>query len=166
MNAVSPEVQWAVLSFHENDKLRFMSNSDNKEIVVEGINKILEASGQIQRGPEDYWKAMQWKLKGNPFYGSKFWLGMDLRLMVHHLTKILKLLHSEGWRLVASADVSAKMHHGHTNQHNHEESYPLDTHSWFLLHDPNMEQEVRVDMESLTDQFAVEQITSESKGWF
>ena len=138
----SPELQWAVLSFHGNDKLRFMSNSDNKEIVVEGINKILEASGQIQRGPEDYWKAIQWKLKGNPFYGTKFWLGMDLRLMVHHLTKILKLLHSEGWRLVASADVSAKM----LSDHRHHEAYPLDTHSWFLLHDPNMKQEVRVDM--------------------
>ena len=162
MTAVSPEVKWAVLSFHESDKLRFMSNSDNKETVVEGINKILEASGQIQRGPEDYWKAMQWKLKGNPFYGTKFWLGMDLRLMVHHLTKILKLLHSEGWRLVASADVSAKMFQGNQN----EPPYPLDTHSWFLLHDPNMKQEVRVDMESLTDQFAVEEITSESKGWF
>ena len=147
-------VKWAVLSFHEDDKLRFMSNSDNKETVVEGINKILEASGQIQRGPEDYWKAMQWKLKGNPFYGTKFWLGMDLRLMVHHLTKILKLLHSEGWRLVASADVSAKM----LSDNRHHEAYPLDTHSWFLLHDPNMKQETRVDMESLTDQFALEEI--------
>ena len=151
-------MQWAVLSFHEDDKLRFMSNSDNKETVVEGINKILEASGQIKRGPEDYWKAMQWKLKGNPFYGTKFWLGMDLRLMVHHLTKILKLLHSEGWRLVASADVSAKMFHD-------ENPYPLDTHSWFLLHDPDMRQETRVEMESLTDQFAVEEIRSE-KGTF
>ena len=83
---------------------------------------------------------------------------MDLRLMVHHLTKILKLLHSEGWRLVASAKM--------LSDHRHHEAFPLDTHSWFLLHDPNMKQEVRVDMESLTDQFAVEQITSESKGWF
>ena len=153
-------MQWAVLSFHEDDKLRFMSNSDNKETVINGINTILGASGQIQKGPEDYWKAKQWKLKGTPFFGS--WGGMDLRLMVHHLTKILKLLHSEGWRLVASADVSAKM----LSDHRHHEAYPLDTHSWFLLHDPNMKQEVRVDMESLTDQFAVEQITSESKGWF
>ena len=153
-------MQWAVLSFHEDDKLRFMSNSDNKETVIKGINTILGASGQIQKGPEDYWKAKQWKLKGTPFFGS--WGGMDLRLMVHHLTKILKLLHSEGWRLVASADVSAKM----LSDHRHHEAYPLDTHSWFLLHDPNMKQEVRVDMESLTDQFAVEQITSESKGWF
>ena len=66
MDAVSLEVKWAVLSFHSNDKLRFMSNS-NKETMFEGINKILEASGQIQRGPEDYWKSKQWKLKGNPF---------------------------------------------------------------------------------------------------
>ena len=162
MNAVSPEVQWAVLSFHENDKLRFMSNSDKKETVLDGINKILEASGQIQRGPEDYWKAKQWKLKGYPFMGIKGWGGMDLRLMVHHLTKILKLLHSEGWKLVTSADVSAKLHHG--NQH--QEAYPLDTHSWFLLYDPDKKQETRVEMESLTDQFAVEQIRSEGKCCF
>ena len=148
-------MQWAVLSFHESDKLRFMSNSDNKETVVEGINKILEASGQIKRGPEDYWKSKQWKLKGGPFFGGIL-DGMDLRLMVHHLTKILKLLHSEGWRLVASADVSAKMFHD-------ENPYPLDTHSWFLLYDPDKSQENRVDMESLTDQFAVEQIRSEGK---
>ena len=86
MDAISPEVKWAVLSFHESDKLRFMSNSNN-DTVFEGINKILEASEQIQRGPEDYWKAKQWKLKGNPFYGLRgCWGGMDLRLMVHHLT--------------------------------------------------------------------------------
>ena len=132
-----------------------MSNSDNKETIIKGINTILEASSQILRVPEDYWKAKQWKLKGRPFHGQNG--GMDLRLMVHHLTKILKLLHSEGWKLVASADVSAKLHHG--NQH--QEAYPLDTHSWFLLYDPDKKQETRVEMESLTDQFAVEQIRSE-----
>ena len=148
MESVSPEVNWAVVSFHDNDKLRFMSNSDSKDAVFEGINKILEASGQIQRGPEDYWKAKQWKLNGNPFWG-----GIDMRLMVHHLTKILKLLHSKGWRLVASADVSAR----------NNTDYRLDTHSWFFLHDPNTEGEVRMEMESLTDQFAVEEIRTESQ---
>ena len=155
MDAVSLEVKWAVLSFHSNDKLRFMSNS-NKETVFEGINKILEASGQIQRGPEDYWKSKQWKLKGNPFHGTRGCSGgRDLRLMVHHLTKMLKLFHSEGWKLVASADVSAKMQHG--NQH--QQAHPLDTHSWFFLHEPDMKPETR--MESLTDQFAVEEIRTE-----
>ena len=158
MDAVSLEMKWAVLSFHESDKLRFMSNS-NKETVFEGINKILEASGQIQRGPEDYWKSKQWKLKGNPFYGMKGCSGgRDLRLMVHHLTKMLKLFHSEGWKLVASADVSAKMQRG--DQHQHQEVYPLDTHSWFFLHEHDMKQETR--MESLTDQFAVEEIRTET----
>ena len=159
MKAVSPEVQWAVLSFHEDDKLRFMSNSDNKETVNKGINTILESSGQIQRF-EDYWKAKQWKLKGSPFFGR--WGGMDLRLIIHHLTKILKLLHCKGWRLVASADVSAKM----LSDHKHHEAYPLDTHSWFLLYDPDMRLKTRVEMESLTDQFAVEEIMSEGKGCF
>ena len=156
------EVKWAVLSFHENDKLRFMSNSDKKETVLDGINKILEASGQIQRGPEDYWKAKQWKLKGNPFMGMKFWGGMDLRLMVHHLTKILKLLHSEGWRLVASADVSAKV--VRIVRDGRDESYSLDSHSWFLLQDPDMRLDTRLETESLTDQFVVDEIISERQG--
>ena len=153
VEAISPEVKWAVFSFHEDDKLRFMSNSDANGVFA-GINKILEASGQIQRGPEDYWKAKQWKLKGRPFFGLG---GIDLRLMVHHLTKILKLFHAEGWKLVASADVSAKMFHG--NQH--QQAYPLDTHSWFFLHDPDTKQEVS--MESLTDQTAVGEIRSEGR---
>ena len=133
-----------------------MSNCDTKDTVFEGINKILEASEQIQRGPEDYWKAKQWKLKGTPFWGAG---GVDLRLMVHHLTKILKLFHSEGWKLVASADVSAKMNNGNNQQ----DAYPHDTHSWFFLHDPNMAQEVS--MESLTDQTAVGEIRSEQGHW-
>ena len=162
MDAVTSDVKWAVLSFHESDKLRFMSNSD-KETVFEGINKILEASGQIQRGPEDYWKSKQWKLKGNPFYGMKGCSGgMDLRLMVHHLTKMLKLFHSEGWKLVASADVSAKMQNDYYDHQRHEyhKAYPMDTHSWFFLHEPDMKQETM--MESLTDQFAVEEIRTET----
>ena len=98
--------------------------------------------------------------EGKPFFGR--WGGMDLRLIIHHLTKILKLLHSEGWRLVASADVAAKM----LSDHEHHEAYPLDTHSWFLLYDPNMRLKTKVEMESLTDQFAVEEITSEGRGCF
>ena len=152
----SPELQWAVLSFHGNDKLRFMSNSDNKETLSEGINRILEASGQTQRGPEDYWKAKQWKLRGDPFFGI---YGMDLRLMVHHLTKILKLFHSEGWKLGASADVSAKMYPG--NQR--EQAYPLDTHSWFFLYDPDSHAGEGTRQEALTDQFAVEEIRSQAR---
>ena len=47
------EVKWAVLSFHGETKLRFMSNSDNKETIIKGINTILEASAKILRGAED-----------------------------------------------------------------------------------------------------------------
>ena len=159
MNAVSPKVQWAVLSFHEDDKLRFMSNSDNKETVIKGITTILEASGQIKRGPEDYWKAFQWKLRGEPFFGLD---GVSLRLMIHHLTKILKLLHSEGWRLVASADVSAKV--VRIVRDGRDESYSLDSHSWFLLQDPDMRLDTRLETESLTDQFVVDEIISERQG--
>ena len=82
--------------------------------------------------------------------------------MIHHLTKILKLLHSEGWRLVASADVSAKVIR--IVRDGRDESYSLDTNSWFLLYDHDMKLDTRVEMESLTDQFAVDEIISERQG--
>ena len=50
--------------------------------------------------------------------------------MVHQLTKILKHFHTRGWRLVASADISAKFKkHGTKYVAN-------DVHSWFFLHEP------------------------------
>ena len=164
----SPELQWAVLSFHGNDKLRFMSNSDNKETLSEGINRILEASGQTQRGPEDYWKAKQWKLRGVPFSGNNV-KGADQRMIIHQLTRILKHFHQQGWRLVASADVSAKYY----KNNNGAEEYPLDTHSWFFLHDPDsmMVSDTVINMEPCEsgsestelclDQEAVEEIKNE-----
>ena len=82
--------------------------------------------------------------------------------MIHHLTKILKLLHSEGWRLVASADVSAKV--VRIVRDGRDESYSLDSHSWFLLQDPDMRLDTRLETESLTDQFVVDEIISERQG--
>ena len=50
--------------------------------------------------------------------------------MVHQLSKILKHFHTRGWRLVASADISAKFKkHGTKYVAN-------DVHSWFFLHEP------------------------------
>jgi len=127
-----PETQpFAVLSFHQSDKLRFMSSSDNVLMLTDGIDRILDAA-DLTSAISFYWKAKQWKLKGVPFSGSTV-RGADQRMIIHQLTRILKHFHSLGWRLVASADVSAKYY----KNNNSNEEYPLDTHSWFFLHDPD-----------------------------
>lgn len=125
-----PEQQpFAVLSFHESDKLRFLSNSENAFVITDFIDRLLDAS-DLTQAISYYWKAKQWKIKGAPFNGD-ITHGADLRLMVHHLSRILKHFHHHGWRLVASGDISAKYHSSDSN------SYPLDTHSWFFLYDPD-----------------------------
>ena len=120
-----PETQpFAVLSFHESDKLRFMSSSENEFELTDGIDRILDAA-DITNAISFYWKAKQWQLRGVPFSGSNL-KGADQRMMIHQLTRILKHFHQQGWRLAASADVSAK----------HEDDVPLSRRSWFFLHDP------------------------------
>ena len=124
-----PETQeWAVLSFHESDKMRFLSSTDTF-MLTDGIDRILDAA-DATKTISYYWKAKQWTLRGVPFSGHSTY-GVDQRLIIHLLSRIMKHFHKQGWRLVASADISAKYHSGNNN------SYPLDTHSWFLLHDPD-----------------------------
>ena len=53
--------------------------------------------------------------------------------MIHLLTKILRNMNVLGWKLIASADVSAKY-----SNPNNQSPRPLDTHSWFFLKDPDM----------------------------
>ena len=52
-------------------------------------------------------------------------------VITNQLTRVMELFHQQGWRVVASADVSAKYFKSKDRE------YPLDNHSWFLLHDPN-----------------------------
>ena len=101
---------------------------------------------------------------GVPFSGN-INHGVDQRLMAHQLTRILKQFHAAGWRLVASADISAK----YLKTNNQE--FPLDTHSWFFLHDPenstaqtgegDTEDQVEIEM----DQLSVDEIKSEKSRW-
>merc|ERR1712154_312131 len=108
----------------------FMSSSEKGLELSEGIGRILDGA-EYTKPPSSYWRARQWKLRGTPFSGRG--LGSDQRLMIHLLTRILRHFHHQGWRMVASADVSAKYHKDSDN----DEEYPLDTHSWFFLHDPD-----------------------------
>jgi len=157
-----PEQQhFAVLSFHGSDKIRFFSNCPDTSSISEGIESVFDAANLIQN-ISYYWKAKQWQIKGIPFSGHQNH-GMEQRMIIHQLTKVLRLFHTLGWRLVASADISAKYHKSNNTEH------ALDTHSWFFLQDPTggFQSEAQTDTESITlspvllDQFAFEEIKSE-----
>ena len=61
-----PETQeWAVLSFHESNKMRFLSSTDNF-MLSDGIDRILNAA-DATKTISYYWKAKQWTLSGVPF---------------------------------------------------------------------------------------------------
>ena len=125
-----PQTQpFAVLSFHQKDKIRFLASSHDGKVLEDGIDRILSSANIIQ-DTKPYWKARQWKIRGVPFSGAH-WQGEDQRMIIYHLTRVLELFHQQGWTVVASADVSAKYFKNKNTQ------YPLDTHSWFLLYDPN-----------------------------
>ena len=163
-----PETQdFAVLSFHESDKIRFLSSASNIFMLTDGIDRTLDAANLTQN-ISYYWKAKQWQIKGVPFSGNVNH-GVDQRLIIHQLTQILKHFHSLGWRLVASADISAKYHKSNNQE------YPLDTHSWFFLHDPDSivrtdtivtnietgQEEEESDDDEQLGQFTVDQIKAE-----
>jgi len=157
-----PEQQdFAVLSFHGSDKIRFMSNCTDTFSLTDSIDRVFDAANLTQN-ISFYWKAKQWQIKGVPFSGN-INHGMEQRMMIHQLTKILRVFHLLGWCLVASADISAKYHKSNNKE------YALDTHSWFFLYDPTsvLQSEVQVDTEAIDlsnvqlDQFAMEEIKSE-----
>ena len=150
----APAVQpYAVLSFHETDKIRFQTNSPSSSVLANSIEKVLEFANKIQ-SKSSYGRAVQWKIIGRPFSGS-MGRGPEQRLMIHLLSKVLCFFKDEGWRVVASADVSAK-YHKDKNSH-----YPLDNHSWFLLHDPAQAATDQLSVEELLTGDTVEQIKNE-----
>ena len=157
-----PEQQdFCVLSFHGSDKIRFLSNFPDTFSITDGIDRIFDAANLTQN-ISFYWKAKQWQIKGVPFSGNMNH-GVEQRMIIHLLTKVLRVFHLLGWRLVASADISAKYHKSNNQE------FALDTHSWFFLHDPTsvlhseMEEDTEaVDLSQLQlDQFALEEIKSE-----
>ena len=155
------EQEFVVLSFHGSDKIRFLSNSTDTFSLTDGIDRIFDAANLTQ-SISYYWKAKQWQVKGVPFSGNMNH-GVEQRMIIHLLTKVLRVFHFMGWRLVASADISAKYHKSNNQE------YAMDTHSWFFLYDPESvlqseqpENSEAVDLsEAPLSQFAMEEIKSE-----
>ena len=97
------------------------------------IQNVIDFKNHIQES-KAYGRSFEWKVSGKPFAGS---YASDQRIMMHLLTKILRSMNLSGWKLVASADVSAKYVDYKTSVHSHDYQ-PLDNHSWFFLKDPSM----------------------------
>ncbi|XP_048580053.1 uncharacterized protein LOC5501260 isoform X2 [Nematostella vectensis] len=70
--------------------------------------------------------AYQFKLFGNPWSGYSIVDGLHIRSM---LCFILQMLASRGWKLLISADISAKYVH-----RDKAPDYPLDVHSWWFTY--------------------------------
>uniref|UniRef100_A0A914W883 Uncharacterized protein n=1 Tax=Plectus sambesii TaxID=2011161 RepID=A0A914W883_9BILA len=66
----------------------------------------------------------EWKLQGHPWSSHG---GNDYAMSRHLMTRLLNEMARLGWRVICSADVSAK----YVNQENGPD-YPIDVHSWFL----------------------------------
>jgi len=131
------EQDWAVIGFHETDKIRLVGGGFNNVSLKKLIKNVIDFKDHIQES-KAYGRSFEWKVSGKPFAGS---FASDQRIMMHLLTKILRSMNLSGWKLVASADVSAKYVHYKTSvySHNYQHNYQkLDNHSWFFLKDPSM----------------------------
>ena len=128
---LSMMVDWVSISFHETDKIRLVSGPGKETASQTSLREKVRArlaeggEGVVQRERE-YHGATEWKLSGTPFSGT-FGTGGQQRAMISFLSCILRDFNTSGWKLVTSADISAKYH---STKH---ERYPLDLHTWFFL---------------------------------
>ena len=86
----------------------------------------------VALGPRNYGKSIEWKLEGDPWdTEGLYW---DQTRGVYLLCLLLDVIQPLGWRLVSSADISAK------NLDANDRGYalvgkPEDMHTWFFLYD-------------------------------
>ena len=136
-----PQTQpFAVLSFHQKDKIRFLASSHDGKVLEDGIDRILSSvSISVNTSLSQDWQARQWQFRGAPF-NRRAWprVGKKLRMIIYHLTLVMELFQQQGWTVVASADVSTNEEvHRRRGRHNPQD-FPLNAYySWFLLYDPN-----------------------------
>ncbi len=89
----------------------------------------------VALGPRNYGKSVEWKLEGDPWDTEGLY--SDHTRGVYLLCLILEAIQPLGWKLVSSADISAK------NLDANERGYalvgkPEDMHTWFFLYDVTM----------------------------
>ena len=129
--ALSVMVDWVSLSFHETDKIRLVSGPGKETASQAGLrekvrSRLAEGGEGVVQREREYHGGTEWKLSGTPFSGT-FGTGGQQRAMISFLSCILRDFNTSGWKLVTSADISAKYH---STKH---ERYPMDLHTWFFL---------------------------------
>ena len=78
-----------------------------------------------------YAGSMEFKLKGWPWCSTRYSCeGTHARAMLCYM---LQALTAKNWRLITSADVSAKYVHRDKG-----EDYPIDVHSWYFMYDATL----------------------------
>ena len=86
----------------------------------------------VALGPRNYGKSIEWKLEGDPWDTEGLY--SDQTRGVYLLCLLLDVIQPLGWRLVSSADISAK------NLDANDRGYalvgkPEDMHTWFFLYE-------------------------------
>lgn len=119
------------ISLNDTDKVKLIAAPPN---VVQAAQRVfaLWVLGHTIKPAEQLSPGCtyQVKLNGNP------WSNMMIRDGYHGRALLLGLLgvcFDLGWRLVCSADVSAKYVHQDKGP-----DYPLDVHSWYFMYDPSL----------------------------
>ena len=122
--------QWEFSREMFHFQIRLVGGGSENKSLQTLIANIIDFKDYITES-KTYGRSFEWKVTGNPFEGS---CPSAQRIMMHLLIKILRLKNVSGWKLVASADVSAK-YRGNTSS---QSPRPIDNHSWFFLKDPSM----------------------------
>ena len=127
------------ISFNKTNRIRLIvSSSDiSEEAELRLTTKMNETIKQrwVALGPRNYGKSIEWKLEGDPWDTEGLY--SDQTRGVYLLCLLLEVVQPLGWRLVSSADVSAK------NLDSNERGYalvgkPEDMHTWFFLYDESL----------------------------
>lgn len=116
------------ISLNETDKIRLINAPKDMPDLMRQL--ILNTWSRGIQEEKQYFESYQFKLNGSPWisydYGNEY---LQARCM---MTVLLSNLMERGWRVVTSADVSAKYHHEENGP-----DYPLDLHSWFICYTGN-----------------------------
>ena len=127
------------ISFNRANRIRLIVGSSDisEEAELQLTTRMNEVIKQrwVALGPRNYGKSVEWKLEGDPWDTEGLY--SDHTRGVYLLCLILEAIQPLGWKLVSSADISAK------NLDANERGYslvgkPEDMHTWFFLYDVTM----------------------------
>lgn len=112
------------LSLNEDDKIRLIDC--DLELKEKIRNVILEGWSYGLKKETNYFGSHEFKLASNPWSS----VGGNQNLVARKMMcLLLKALMELGWKVICSADVSAKYCVSSSNK---APEYPLDVHSWFF----------------------------------